>query len=522
MQSGTFLVITYHSLVPVMYLRVNFEISLLRYFAKWCRSLIINIILVMISQCLKALNNESIRILTKLCNQIYRSGMFPEDLKRSVFVTIPKKPKATDCSDFRTISLMSHATKMIMTILLRRIQSKVAAEVSEEQFGFKQNSGTREAIFTMRNITETYINEQKDIYACFIDYAKAFDRVQHAKIIECLKNINVDYRDIRLITNLYWEQKANVRVEQDMSDEVNIKRGVRQGCVLSPTLFNLYTETIFRYISNMKGVTVGGRNINNLRYADDTVLLAENEADLQNLLNVVREKSTEYGLNMNVKKTKVMVISKKDTIPRAHILLNGQCLDQVNQFTYLGQLITNDGYCDTEIRRRIGIARACFNKMKNVLVSGKINLALRLRLLQCYVWSTLLYGAETWTLRKKNIKQLEAFEMWAYRRIGKISWIEKRKNEEVLEMLCIKRSIMENIKKQRLLYLGHVKRHNSIMKQTLEGISYGSRARGRPRRTWMDNALQWTGLQLSSINSKCRDRKEWRSIAVNLSKGDGT
>ena len=217
--------------------------------------------------------------------------MFPEDLKKSVFVTIPKKPKATECSDFCTISFMSHATKLIMTILLRRIQSKVAAEVSEEQFGFKQNSGTREAIFTMRNITETYISEQKDIYACFIDYAKAFDRVQHAKFIECLKNIKVDYRGISLITNLYWEQKASVRVEQDMSDEVNIKRGVRQGCVLSPTLFNLYTETIFRNINNMKGVTVGGRNINNLRYADDTVLLAENEADLQNLLNVIREKT---------------------------------------------------------------------------------------------------------------------------------------------------------------------------------------------------------------------------------------
>ena len=85
-------------------------------------------------ECLKALNNESVCILTKLCNQIYRSGIFPEDLKKSVFVTIPKKPKATECSDFRTISLMSHATKLIMTILLRRIQSKVAAEVSEEQF----------------------------------------------------------------------------------------------------------------------------------------------------------------------------------------------------------------------------------------------------------------------------------------------------------------------------------------------------------------------------------------------------
>ena len=135
------------------------------------------------------------------------------------------------------------------------------------------------------------------------------------------------------------------------------QRFYRQRC-------SIYTQKQSSGTYNIVGVTVGGRNINNLRYADDTMLLAENETDLQNLLNVIREKSTEYGLNMNVKKTKVMVISKKDTVPRAHILLNGQCLDQVNQFTYLGQLITDNGYCDTEIRRRIGIARACFNKMK--------------------------------------------------------------------------------------------------------------------------------------------------------------
>ena len=160
----------------------------------------------------------------------------------------------------------------------------------------------------------------------------------------------------------------------------------------------------------MKGVTAEWWNINNLRYADDTVLLAENEADLQNLLNVIKEKSIEYGLN-ECKENQSYGDQQKDTVPTAHILLNGECLEQVNQFTYFGQLITDDGYCDAKIRSRIGIARVCFNKMKNVLVSGKINLALRLRLLQWYAWSALLYGAETWTLRKKTIKRLEVWDV---------------------------------------------------------------------------------------------------------------
>ena len=204
------------------------------------------------------------------------------------------------------------------------------------------------------------------------------------------------------------------------------------------------------------------------------------------------------------RKPKIWWSAKKDTVQTAQILLNDECLVQVNQFIYLGQLITDDGYCDAEIRRRIGIARECFKNMRNVLVSEKINLALRLRLLQCYVWSTLLYMPETWTLKKKAIKQLEAFEMWTCRRMGKVSWVEKRRNDEVLEKLNINRHIMENIKKQRLIHLGHVKRQDSIMKQTLEGIKSGARGRGRPRTTWMDNVKQWSGQHLPDIVSDFR------------------
>ena len=95
------------------------------------------------------------------------------------------------------------------------------------------------------------------------------------KPIQCLKNINIDYRDIKLIINLYWEQKASFKAEQDISDEVDIERGVWQGCVVSPVLFNLYSETFFIHITNMKGGTVTVQNINNLHNADDTVLLEE-------------------------------------------------------------------------------------------------------------------------------------------------------------------------------------------------------------------------------------------------------
>ena len=111
-----------------------------------------------------------------------------------------------------------------------------------------------------------------------LDYTKAFDRVRHDEIIKELTKLRKD--GIRIIKNMYWEQSAAMRVEGEISAFQKIKRGVRQGCVLSPDLFSLYSEIIMRNIEGQPGIRVGGHNINNLRYADDTVLISENEKDL--------------------------------------------------------------------------------------------------------------------------------------------------------------------------------------------------------------------------------------------------
>ena len=140
------------------------------------------------------------------------------------------------------------------------------------------------------------------MYICFIDYAKAFDKVKHENFIDCLKQIGLDSKDIRVIANLYWFQQAAIRVDNEVSDYTPIQRGVRQGCVLSPLLFNIYTELIFRNFDQLKGTSIGGRNINNLRYVDDTVLVSDTQKDLQTLVTNAKEYSEEAGLSMNVKK----------------------------------------------------------------------------------------------------------------------------------------------------------------------------------------------------------------------------
>ena len=277
------------------------------------------------AEMLKALDDYGIIQLTHFLNRIYDTGYLPSDLLESVFITLPKKPKATECGEFRTISLMSH----IMKLILKRNQVLLNENSGETQFGFKSGSGTRDAIFTMRIITEKCLKKGKDLYVCFIDYAKAMNRVQHQKAFECLRNIRMDSKDMRVITNLYWNQRACIRNNNEVSDFAEIKRGVRQGCILSSSLFNLYTECIFKSIEGMPGINISGNIVNNLRYADDTVLIADNEQDLQNIVDTIHRQSKEFGLDMNVKKTKAMVISRNAEIPRVSITVNNNLLEQV-------------------------------------------------------------------------------------------------------------------------------------------------------------------------------------------------
>ena len=293
---------------------------------------------------------------------------------------------------------MSQITKIVLRVILERIRGKIRREISEEQYGFMQGKGTRNAIYILRMLSERAIEMQRDLFICFIDYEKAFDRVRHEDLIEMLQRIGLDGKDLRLITNLYWEQKAIIEIENNKSNWFEIKRGVRQGCVGSPDLFSFYGENIMREIEEMEGLKVGGKNIDNIRYADDTALVADSKEKLQELLTTIQRKSEEHGLNINTGKTEILVVSKKAETPRCNIHINNKQLKQVDKFCYLGSTIKSDGRCDGEIKKRIAEAKNAFNKMRNFLTNKNISLQIRKRGVKTFVWSVMTYGAEAWTI----------------------------------------------------------------------------------------------------------------------------
>ena len=389
-----------------------------------------------------------------------------------IIIPIEKKKGAKECVEFRTISLVTHASKIVLKMIARRLEWKAEAFLGDDQFGFRKERGTRDAIAALRVLAERSIEHNKKLYVCYVDYEKAFDRVNWVKMMEILRDIGVDWRDRRLIKNLYMQQTASVRVGDVLTEACVIGRGVRQGCTLSPLLFNLYDEAMKREAMDMeKGVKVGGYLINSVRFADDKAMIANSERRLQQLMDNINRVTKEYGMKINVKKTKAMCISSHGG-GRVRILIDAQKVEQVKRFKYLGSVITEDGHCDDDIRSRIAMGKAAFMEKKAILTS-KMDLELRKRIMKSTIWSVALYGAETWTVTKDHRNKLEAFEMWLWRRMLKISWTEKVSNQQVLARIQEERSLINSIQQRKHKWLGHVLRHDGLLHRILEGRMEG-------------------------------------------------
>ena len=219
-------------------------------------------------------------------------------LEKSAFIPIPKKGSAKECSNYHTIALISHASKVMLKILQVRLKQYVNHELADVQAGFRKGKGTRDQMANIHWIIKKAREFQKNIYFCFIDYAKAFDCVDYHKLWKILKELKIPDHLICLLRNLYAGQEATVRTAHRTMIWFQIRKGVHQGCILSPCLFNLHAVYIMRNTGLDEAqarINIARRNINNLRYADDTILMAESEEKLRSLLMKVKEESEKLA-----------------------------------------------------------------------------------------------------------------------------------------------------------------------------------------------------------------------------------
>jgi hypothetical protein len=210
---------------------------------------------------------------------------------------------------------------------------------------------------------------------------------------------------------------------------------------------------------------------------DDTTLLTEDKEDMRKLLKKIKEESEKSGMMLNLKKTKLMT-----TGTLKEFILEGTEMEITNCYTFLGSIVTRDGYNYKEINRRLSIGRMVMTKLEKIIKDQDVRKATKIKIAGTVIFPAVTYGSESWTVRKKERKKIDAFELWTWRKILRVPWTEKRTNFSVLEEVKPKRSLEAAILQLKLRYCGHVMTaEGSLELEIMLGQVAGYRKQGKPR-----------------------------------------
>ena len=201
----------------------------------------------------------------------------------------------------------------------------------------------------------------------------------------------------------------------------------RSGCILSPCLFNLHEEYIMRNArldEAQAGIKIAGENINNHRFADDTTLMAESKEEVKSLLMKVKEQSENVARKLNIQKTKIMASN-----PITLWQIDGKTVETVADFIFLGSKITADGDCIHEIKRRLLVGKKVMTNLDSIFNSRDVTLPTKVHLVKAMVFPVVMYGCESWTIKKAECQSIDTSELWCWRRLFRVPWTARRSNQ---------------------------------------------------------------------------------------------
>ena len=315
-----------------------------------------------------------------------------------------RKGNLRQCGNYRTISLINHTSKIMLRVILNRLKKEAEEHLAEEQAGFRPGRSTVEQIFNCHIMMEKHLH-QKELFHNFIDFKKAFDRVWHEGLWHVMRSFGIEGL-IQIIQALYNTPSSAVLLNSDIGEFFKTTVGVRQGCLLSPVLFNLFLEKIMRETLNNfhSTISIGGRTISNLRFADIDLMGGSN-TELQELTNRLTSRAGAHGMEVSSEKSKVMTNGANKT--PAQIYMNGQQLEEVSAFKYLGATLTKDSRSTTEIKSRLAIATPIMAKLDKIWKNISFP---TMRLYRALVLSTLLYGCESWTMTAETTKSPDVWD----------------------------------------------------------------------------------------------------------------
>ena len=356
---------------------------------------------------ISCLMNVKPEIIKKLFNAILKNPITIMAWHTSMISPIHKKGSKIDPDNYRGISLISCLAKFFLTILNQRLTKFVLERkiLSKSQFGFIPGYRTSDALLILHNLIEYYCKKNKEkIFGCFVDFHKAFDSVPRNTLFKKLLNYNITGKFYNILVNVYTEDKACVKIGNNISNPFVINQGVKQGCVLSPTLFNIFLSDLEINFEDLNAEPLEysqGEKLSCIMWADDLLLLSKSQIGLQNMLNKLKIYTENNGLSVNIDKTKVMIFNKTGRHMRRSFKLGELRLETTRQYKYLGFMITPSGEINTGLRDLKDRAQRAFMKMKTKL--GEMfqkHPLITLKLYESLIKPILLYASDFWGILK--------------------------------------------------------------------------------------------------------------------------
>lgn len=469
---------------------------------------------------IKAAGVQGLQWLHRVLNAVWKDGKIPADWSKGVIIPLFKKGNRKKCSNYRGITLLSHGLKILEKILVSRLRVILEPQLEEEQYGFRPNRSTTDLIFSVRMLLEKYWEKGKDLYMVFLDIEKAYDSIAREKIWECLRKRNVPEGLMRKVQMLYEHCTSCVQLGDGHSSWFQTKSGVQQGSALSPLLFITVMDDIMKNIKKTSG------ELNAMAFADDVMIWGETEEQVQLRLNEWKAKFQEFNLQISETKTVVMAINREGR--PANIMLGNHPLESVENFTYLGSVISRDTLATKEVANRVQKSSHFYQQVRTLLWDPKVPTKSKLVMFNQYFIPILTYGIETCTLTKKDSSRLQASEMKFLRSTIQKTKLDKLRNEMVRKEAGIETSLLDRISMSRLRWFGHVMRMEPtrIAYVNLERHVTGKRMVGRPRTHWMDivkKDIADRGRTLEDVinNRTYLDKREWKRLA-NSTRETGT
>ena len=461
------------------------------------------------NEMLKLGGSPLVEILTRLFNRCLTDKQTPDSWKNAVLILLHKKGDKANLKNYRPISLLPAIYKVFSRIILDRIRQQLNFNQPTEQAGFRPGYSTVDHLHTINQLIEKANEFGIPICIAFVDYEKAFDSVDFVPVMEALKNQGVEKPYIDILTEIYRNATAVIRLHED-SNKIRLGRGVRQGDNISPNLFNACLEdAVFRRMElEDRGISINGHLLTNLRFADDLVLIAHTFEELQDLIDELHNKSTAAGLKIHPEKTKVMC---NEYARQGAITIENVTLENVQQYKYLGQIVSISRNNALEINNRIRSGWAAFAKFDDLMRKRSIPQRLKTKAFNQCILPAMMYGAETWITTERNMSMLATAQHRMERIMLGITLRDHKTNKWIRSKTKVK-DIKKSILKSKWQWAGHIMRRTDdrwTKKVTEWYPRLGTRKRGRPPQRWDQEMVAHCGQRWRRYAA---DRQRWTKL----------